>query len=297
MNLIGPGNRTSIRLGMKTRQRIRIDGIPDYAQLGRASELAELVDNLPPLPQVLVRGLELLDQPDISTARLTALLGEDPALAARVLSTANSPVFSRGTSVTTLEKAVAVLGLAQLKPVLVTACLDTLRQETTLAVLPAARVLREEAWQNSVCTALAAARIARELAFPYAEEAYLHGLLHDLGKLALIHVLPAQYVEAYANREPIFWASRGRGGQPRGRAPPPRCSRRAQVALSHRHLRGHPTPPRAGRLTPEGFHRRKSDPGATGGPHRPLPRLRVQAQRARVAREDPRLRRPPRAGP
>jgi len=200
MNLIGPGNKTSIRLGMKTRQRIRIDRIPDYAQLGRAGELAELVDNIPPLPQILVRGLELLDQPDSSTVQLTELLGEDPALAARVLNTANSPVFGRGTSVTTLERAVAVLGLAQLKPVLVTACLDTLRQETTRAVMPEVRVLREEAWQNSVCTALAASRIAKELAFPYAEEAYLHGLLHDLGKLALIHMLPAQYVEAYASR-------------------------------------------------------------------------------------------------
>jgi putative nucleotidyltransferase with HDIG domain len=61
-------------------------------------------------------------------------------------------------------------------------------------------VLREEAWQHSLSTGFAANRLAKELALPYPEEAFIYGLLHDLGKLALIYVLPEQYVKAYAAR-------------------------------------------------------------------------------------------------
>jgi hypothetical protein len=182
---------------MKDRDRIVVSReIPDYAQLVRASELGDLIDDLPPLPQNLIQAIDLLDQPDPDAARLAGLLGRDPALTARLLRTANSPVYYRGTAVTTPAQAIAVMGLARLKSVLVVACIDTLRQ-AAVAAQPEAGTLREAVWQNSVCTAVAARQIAAELALPDAEESYVHGLLHDLGKLALLHVLPARYVEAY----------------------------------------------------------------------------------------------------
>jgi HD-like signal output (HDOD) protein len=185
---------------MKDRDRIVVSReIPDYAQLVRASELGDLIDDLPPLPQNLIRAIDLLDQPDPDAARQAELLGRDPALTARLLRTANSPVYYRGTAVTTPAQAIAVMGLAKLKSVLVLACIDTLRQNA-VAAQPEARILRETVWQNSLCTAVAARQIAAELGLPDAEESYVHGLLHDLGKLALLHVLPARYVEACGSR-------------------------------------------------------------------------------------------------
>src|SRR3954469_9479034 len=101
---------------MKDRDRIVINKeIPDYAQPGRASELGDLIDDLPPLPQNLIRAIDLLDQPAPDAARLANLLGRDPALTARLLRTANAPVYSRGTAVTTPAQAIAVMGLASLK--------------------------------------------------------------------------------------------------------------------------------------------------------------------------------------
>lgn len=186
--------------GMKDQARIIVSKeISDYTQLVRASELGDLIKDLPPLPQNLLQAIDLLDQPEPEATRLADLLGRDPALTARLLRTANSSVYNRGGAVTTPAQAISVMGLARLKSELVSACIDTLRQNS-MAGQPEAENLREEVWQNSVCTALAARQISSELTLPQAEESYVHGLLHDLGKLALIHVLPARYVEAYGSR-------------------------------------------------------------------------------------------------
>lgn len=185
---------------MKDRDRIIVSKeIPDYPQLIRASELGDLINDLPPLPRNLVQAIDLSDQPEPDATRLAELLGRDPAITARLLRTANSPVFYRGMAVTTPGQAIAVMGLAKLRFELVLACIDTLRQ-TAVEAHPEVEILREKVWQNSVCTAVAARQISKELALPYTEESYVHGLLHDLGKLALLHAIPARYVEAYGSR-------------------------------------------------------------------------------------------------
>jgi len=134
----------------------------DYHSIARASELADLVEDLPALPQVLVEALDLLDMPEPEMASLRDLFAQEPALAARMLKTANSPVFSRGATVTNIHQALVILGLAGVKNLVVSACLETLRQRPAEVMPAEAWTIREDVWRNALCTAVAAECISRE---------------------------------------------------------------------------------------------------------------------------------------
>jgi putative nucleotidyltransferase with HDIG domain len=186
---------------MKDRRHIVVGtDLPDNRSLERAGALADLVNDLPALPQVLVQALAVFDSPDPDFSELLALFSQEPVLSARLLRTANSPAFSRGVQVTRIGVALAMLGLREARNLLVAACVDTFRQQTSRDLPRGAWSLREAVWRHSIYSALAAEQIAGEKALSYADEAFVYGLLHDLGKLALIHVFPGEYLQAHESR-------------------------------------------------------------------------------------------------
>ncbi|MBP9838831.1 MAG: HDOD domain-containing protein [Proteobacteria bacterium] len=150
-------------------------------------EIVAWVGDLPPLPHVATKALSLIENPDTTAAKLTKLLGEDAALAARVLKISNSAMFSRQREITTLNQAIMTIGFKTLKGVIVAA---TLRQ------LNRGMGKHEQiVWENSTFTGMAARALAVLLRKPYSEEVFLLGLLHDLGKLVLLKQVPKEYKE------------------------------------------------------------------------------------------------------
>ncbi|MCC6221839.1 MAG: HDOD domain-containing protein [Deltaproteobacteria bacterium] len=157
--------------------------IPEEYQ-GRVSsekswmEIVAWVGDLPPLPQVAAKAIQLVENPDTSAQQITTVLSSDTALAARVLKIANSAMFSRQREITTLSQAVMVIGFKALKGIIVAATLRQLNRKNGK--------LEQLVWQNSMCTAMGAHVVAQRLRKPYVDELFLLGLLHDLGKLVLI---------------------------------------------------------------------------------------------------------------
>lgn len=134
---------------------------------------------LPPLPQVLARFIALAAAERPAMAALAALVAEDPAFTAQILSIATAPPYRRQTDAVSLEPIMAPLGLPLLR---------------TLANCLAVQSLRRQAdYRNHLdypgfwCRSLRIAALARSLAeaagYRNAEEAYLAGLLHDIGQL------------------------------------------------------------------------------------------------------------------
>lgn len=68
-------------------------------------------DSLPSLPSVVVRIIEASKDPEICLAEVADIISVDPALSAKLLKIANSPVYARVQQVTTLRDALSVLGL------------------------------------------------------------------------------------------------------------------------------------------------------------------------------------------
>jgi putative nucleotidyltransferase with HDIG domain len=138
---------------------------------------------LPVLPAVAQAALDLVNDPEAHVGEFARLVEKDPPIAARFLSVANSALYSRGRKVTTLEEAVMRLGLYGSRDLLMQVV-----YASTLSGLKKYQKEVQESFERSVlsgfvCRAAASALNVR------AKEAYLCGLLHDIGESRTYRIL------------------------------------------------------------------------------------------------------------
>jgi putative nucleotidyltransferase with HDIG domain len=141
----------------------------------------EVVDKhkLPSLPVVAGKVLELIRDPDISTQKLCRVLSDDAALAAKVLAASRSPHFAQRTLPTNLVSAVQVLGFQNLTNLIVA--------NATHSLCLKGNAISEKLWNHSLAVALATRILCLRAGFKNAEQAFLAGLLHDVGEMILVH--------------------------------------------------------------------------------------------------------------
>lgn len=143
--------------------------------------------------------LPLLYDDSASAQRVVSCVRTQPALAARVLKVANSAYYGRTGSVGTLEGAVALLGLAAVRGIAATGCMDRLP-------LPTSNVLNPDRLRrHSLAVALAAESLSQRSHAGVDSEAFTAGLLHDVGIVLLARLRP-QAVAA-VGRLPAFHPS------------------------------------------------------------------------------------------
>jgi putative nucleotidyltransferase with HDIG domain len=146
-----------------------------------------LAAKLPSPPQTLFKLMQLCQNEDADLSELAALIALDPALTAKVLSVAHSAAYhSADAGNLTLLQASNRLGTELIK-VLVIAEMVTQTFRTLAAT--GSTDLRHF-WRHSLSVALIAKELAPHLDFMAAEQAYLAGLLHDIGRLALLVAAP-----------------------------------------------------------------------------------------------------------
>ncbi len=154
------------------------------------------LDQLPTLAPIAVRLLQATADVNAELAEIAALLRADPSLAARVLSLANSSALGTRSEVRTIDQAVVRLGFKTLRcVVLTTKVFEAFDRSGRGDGLSGPRRFEpREFWKHALATACAARRMA-EAASPKidADAAFLGGLLHDLGKIALSAVYPKTY--------------------------------------------------------------------------------------------------------
>jgi HD-like signal output (HDOD) protein len=134
-----------------------------------------------------VRLLPRLLDPQLTLDTLSALLTAEPALAIRVLRVANAPYYGQAGSVATLARATQLLGLDALRGVAAAACFDGMSAGAWRPAGPDPAAFK----RHSLASGLAALGLARRLAPGLAEQAFLTGLLHDIGLLLLWRLRPA----------------------------------------------------------------------------------------------------------
>ena len=157
----------------------------DVAGDGSVERIAPAIEDvvgamkdLPTLAPIAVRVIELADDEDVSIEDLTDLIATDPGLAARLLRLANSAAYSSGQPVTSLNRAAMLLGLRTLKMV-------TLGFSLVTGLAPEG-VDCEAIWRQSMACGTIARRIAMGQGDASADDAFVAGLLSNIGKLALV---------------------------------------------------------------------------------------------------------------
>jgi putative nucleotidyltransferase with HDIG domain len=150
-------------------------------------ELIANLGDLPPLPQVAAQVLRLAADPDSTMDELQRVVATDQALAAQILKIANSAMFGMVREVRTLTQAIMTLGFTTIKSIAIASSARNLYNRGGTGLQE--RLL----WEHALVTALAARSYARILRSPKVEEAFLGGLMHDIGKMVMSLKFPERY--------------------------------------------------------------------------------------------------------
>jgi putative nucleotidyltransferase with HDIG domain len=161
-------------------------------------QVKQIVSKLPVFPAVALEAMKVAADPMASAARLEKLVTRDPVLAGEILKAANSPLRSPARPIRSIRQAVTYIGAHDTSRIVASAALRPLFESPLL----------EPLWIHSLELAKVAELLARLSGRGEPEEAFLAGLLHDIGRLALWK-LPARVVRQYGmliaqGCEPMF---------------------------------------------------------------------------------------------
>jgi HD-like signal output (HDOD) protein len=135
---------------------------------------------IPPPPRAFSEVFTLAAENDVDVRRLIRIVAEDPVFAIRVLRLANVAAFAPSGEVRSIDLAVVRLGTRAVRNVVIAACLSAWAQAVDVYGARGAVEI-----QHAVGTACLSRRLAT-LVYAAPEDAFVHGLLHDVGKLCLL---------------------------------------------------------------------------------------------------------------
>jgi HD-like signal output (HDOD) protein len=150
-------------------------------------EIIANLGDLPPLPQVASQVLRVSADPDANAEDLRKVISTDQALTSQILKISNSAMFGMMREVTTLTQAIMTLGFSTIKSVVIASSAKNLYHRGTVGLQE--RLI----WEHALVSSIAARAFAKSLRFARIEEAFIGGLLHDIGK----SVLGVKYPERY----------------------------------------------------------------------------------------------------
>jgi HD-like signal output (HDOD) protein len=139
------------------------------------------VDNLPPMPRIMHKARQVLDDPRSSLKDLASLIETDQAIAMKVLRLSNSAYYSRLQKVSSIQEAAVVLGLKVLGEMLTVACSAKLLGRS----LKGYKISADAMWRHCLSVAVGSRIVANKRHPAVANEAFSAGLIHDAGKLIL----------------------------------------------------------------------------------------------------------------
>lgn len=139
------------------------------------------IRDLPSIPLALERLLGIIQKDVTSLDELEGIVRYDPGLTSKILRLANSAYYGARGQVRTLARALLVLGFEQARSI----CLCSLLMDLLTGAPSCDASLRESLWKHAFCTGRLAASMVRCRPWLPADEAYVLGLLHDLGYLVM----------------------------------------------------------------------------------------------------------------
>ncbi|MHC5022768.1 MAG: HDOD domain-containing protein, partial [Planctomycetota bacterium] len=135
------------------------------------------VSHIATLPEITLKIIELVEDPSSTAQDLHDVISRDPALCSRILKVVNSAFYGLPRQIGSINRAIVLLGLNAVKNIAIAASLTKLFRGGELCPKFSARDL----WIHSIATAAASKMICDELRLGLPDEAFLAGLIHDIG--------------------------------------------------------------------------------------------------------------------
>lgn len=151
------------------------------------------ISKLTTLPQIATTVLELVENPKTSASKLGEVISSDQVLTARILKLANSAYYGFPRRISTLNLAIVVLGFNALRDLVMSISVidrfstQNIRQDWEI----------EQFWRHAFMVGMGARQIARQQRQALAGEAFVAGLLHDIGYLVMIQHFPKLFEKTF----------------------------------------------------------------------------------------------------
>jgi HD-like signal output (HDOD) protein len=147
------------------------------------------ISHIATLPEITLKIIELVENPRSTAQDLNKLISNDPALVARILKVVNSAFYGLPGQIGSINRAIVLLGLNAVKNIVIAASLTKLFRGGRVSPHFSAKDL----WTHSIGVGVMSKMIVTKLQNALPDEAFLAGLIHDIGIL----------VELQAFREPL----------------------------------------------------------------------------------------------
>ena len=164
----------------------------DFLNHKNLRQVISKIDSIPSLPSLYINMMDELRSPAASVERLGKIIGNDLGMTAKILQLVNSSFFGRSQHISDISQAVIMLGLNTIRSLVLTVGIFSKLDASTMTAFN-----MEKIYEHSIKTGTIAQKIAihenadRETV----DNAFITGLLHDLGKI----IFAANFPETYAN--------------------------------------------------------------------------------------------------
>lgn len=177
--------KSSIQSVMRLQSLISSETIKD---------LVESIDTLPSLPSIYIELVEILSSPEASIQQAAELIAKDMAMSAKVLQLVHSSFFGMPIKVTDVKQAVVLLGTEVLKPLILSTATFSQYEGVNLGGFPLEHVANHGLEIGMLARKIAEAEGASS---DIVGQAFLAGVLHDIGKVVLAQYDPVGYREIW----------------------------------------------------------------------------------------------------
>jgi putative nucleotidyltransferase with HDIG domain len=157
-----------------------------------ASAIAE-ISHIATLPEITLKIIELVEDPNSTARDLHKIIANDPALCSRILKVVNSAFYGLPRQIGSINRAIVLLGLNAVKNIAIAASLTKLFRGGELC----SRFSAKELWIHSIATAAAAKLVCDELKLNMSDEAFLAGLIHDIGIMVEVQSMRHELLQVF----------------------------------------------------------------------------------------------------
>lgn len=152
-----------------------------------ARKLFKDISDLPTIPTVVAKVITMLDDQESEPEQIADLILSDQVLAARVIRVVNSPLYRSNNEITSVKRALLFLGFKSIREMILTSYfVDSFRHKDQPFDM-------RTFWKHSFSVGAISRRIAEMVKYLSVENAYLVGILHDIGKVFLGHYCKEEY--------------------------------------------------------------------------------------------------------
>ena len=153
----------------------------------------ESISALPSIPTVVGKVLQLINSPNSTARQVGEIISRDPSLAAKLLRVANSAFYGMARQIASLDFAIVVLGMSKVRDlVLSVSVMKSFRDVPESGALSRARF-----WEHCASCALIAQHTAARVGLNLGHEAFVCGLVHDIGKIVLDNSFHDRFCESW----------------------------------------------------------------------------------------------------